>query len=472
MNVFSKIFLRRESNSKALSYDAVTTTTRRRPPRTDVKSEDDHLNASDRRKLVSTTRDLRRNYSLAAWAIRKHLDYVACHSFQSKNGDEKLDNSIEKLVRWWELPKNFDLSARHGLHRYIRIAEASRTVDGDVLIRKMRNGLLQAIEGDRVANNNGASTRNDISDFKRGVKVDSRGRDVAYIINDRGSMGGRLIFNRVLSARNVIHFGYWDRFDQIRGVSPLASAINTFQDTYEGITYALARAKVSQLFGMVITRGSAGEVGASTGTGDTETETVEGSSGNKVDFGKGPIFLDLDEGDDAKFLESNQPAQEFQSFIEMMIALALKSLDIPYSFYNESFTNYSGARQALLMYEQSASQKRRDVQMLLNAITAWRIRLWILGGVLELPSGMTVSDLKWEWIPTGLPWIDPLKETLADNKAVEGNLNSRQRIVKRMGGDWNEVLDELEAEKKELDKRGLTETSPTGSTSGNSNTRN
>ncbi len=444
------------ARGRALSYDGVATSTRRRPPRSDVKSEDDHLNASERRKLVSTTRDLRRNYAIAAWAVRKHLDYVATHSFQSNTGIKDLDDHIERLVKWWSIPRNFDIAKRHGLHRFIRLAEASRTVDGDVLLYKLKTGFLQAIESDRVANNAEAfhSGRYSVSDFKRGIKTSKGGAAQAFIINNRSSTGNRLEFDRVVSAKHIIQFGYFDRFDQIRGISPLAASINTLQDTYEGITYALARAKVSQLFALALKRAGEKPVGEITkGTDKSEDE---------VDFGGGPLFLDLEIGDEADFLESKQPATEFQEFIQTMISLALKALDIPYSFYAENFTNYSGARQALLMYEQSAANKRRDVQDLLNEITAWRMRLWIIAGVLELPGNMTVSDVKWEWIPTGLPWIDPLKETVADNKAVEGRLNSRTRISRRMGKDWNEVLDELEKEEEELERRGLTKAASTG----------
>jgi hypothetical protein len=46
-----------------------------------------------------------------------------------------------------------------------------------------------------------------------------------------------------------------------------------------------------------------------------------------------------------------------------MIQTALKGLDIPYSFFDEAHTNYSGARQALLQYEQSADVKRHDVRL-------------------------------------------------------------------------------------------------------------
>lgn len=440
-------------------YDAVTTEKRRKAPISDVKSEDDQLTASERRKLVSTTRNLRRNFALTAWAIRKHLDYVATFSFQSKTGIKKLDEEIEQLVKWWSKPKNFDVAGRHGRERFIRIAEAARTVDGDVFLHLMSSGMVQGIEGDRVANIRGIPTgRYKIADFKRGIKCSKGGRAQAYMICKRSPNGGQLLFERVIPAKWIMHFAYWDRIDQIRGISPLAVSLNTSRDTNEGISYALARAKVAQLFALVLKRegkGSPGELDADEGGDNSE---------NIVDFGKGPIVFDLDPEDIAEFLESKQPAQEFQAFMELMFSLTLKALDIPYSFYNESFTNYSGSRQALLLYEQSANAKRADVQELLDALTVWRLAIWILEGRLKLPLGMTIGDLTWEWQASGLPWIDPLKETKADSEAIANRTTSRHQIARRMGRDWMEILDELSIEEKELERRGFrSQDSPRGS---------
>ena len=433
-----------------LTYDATVTDKRRRAPVSDVKSADDHLSSTERRKIVSTARDLRQNYALTAWAIRKHLDYIATFSFQSKTGIVAFDRYFEKFVTQWGKPKNFDVAGRHGLKRFIRILEASRVVDGDVFIHLMNSGMLQGIESDRIATVRGAmSAYYNIKDFKHGVKCSKGGRAQAYIVCNRSASGGQLIFDRVVPAKWMVQFAYWDRIDQTRGISPLAPVINTLKDTNEGIGYALARAKVAQLFALVLKRESA------EAPGEVDSGAATDASDNVIDFGKGPIVLDLDPGDEASFLDSNQPAQEFQSFMNIMFSLCLKALDIPYSFYDESFTNYSGSRQALLLYEQSANSKRDDVKELLDTLLTWRMAIWILNGELQLPTGLTLDDKFWEWQASGLPWIDPMKETKADTESIANCTNSRQRIARRMGNDWQEVKDELAQEEKELQAAGI-----------------
>jgi len=232
----------------------------------------------------------------------------------------------------------------------------------------------------------------------------------------------------------------------------MAPAINTFRDLYEVLGYALAKAKVGQLFGLVTFRG---DPNALVDQQESSHEDADGNPRYDIDFGLNPYHLDLDEGDRAEILESKTPSSEFQAYTQETLALGLKALDIPYSFYNESFTNFSGARQAWLMYDQSAESKRKDLRTLLNGITRWKLAAWAVTGLLELPAGTGFADLNWEWIATGIPWIDPLKEVLADAKALEYGLTSRQRIAKRRGEDFFEIAEELAVENTVLEDGGV-----------------
>jgi len=445
-------------------YDAVEEKDRRKPPSANTRSEDDLLTPGKRKKLTGATRDIHRNFSIAGWAIRKHLDYVSTFSFQSRTGIKALDDEIERLFAWWSRPRNCDVAGRHSLGRLVRLAEARRTVDGDVFLLKLSDGRLQAIEGDRICTpTRGLPAGVKAKEFTHGVQTDKAGRPRAYCICKRSPLGG-FAFERIVRAAFMEHHGFFDRFDQLRGISPLAPAVNTLRDCYEGYDYALAKMKVAQLFALAFYRQQADFEGETyerqtviSGSEDAAEGSLEAADQQryKVDFGRGPIKLELDDGDRAEFLESKSPSTEFQAFSQVMIATALKALDIPYSFYDEAHTNYSGARQALLQYEQSADVKRQDVRDLLNRLTAWRLGHFIADGVLELPAGMALRDLRWEWIARGIPWIDPLKEVNADIAAVGAGLSSRGRVLKRQGLDFAEVARELAAENELLAELGL-----------------
>lgn len=444
---------------RAFGYDAVDDKKRRRPPVSRLRTEDKELTQQQRGSLTTSTRELQRNFSIAAWAIRKHLDFCSSFSFQSRTDNSDLNRKIEDLMSWWNRRRNCDVAERHSLRRMIRMCEARRTVDGDVLLLKIRDGRLQAIEGDRVrapsigggSGGNGKKIPS-AAELTHGVELTPAGRAKRYCICKRGKGSGRFEFERMVLARNVFHYAFFDsnRFDQVRGISPVAAAVNSFEDVYEGFDYALAKAKVAQLFALAFYR----DAGESAGIIQEESSD-EAEKRYKVDFGRGPAMLDLDPGDRAEFLESKQPSSEFKTFCLVVISAALKSLDIPYSFFDESFSTYSGSRQALLQYEQSAKEKRKDLlEDVLDPVTAWRLALWIIDGTLELPAGMTMADLRWEWVPSGIPWIDPLKEVNADVKAIGGAISSRTRVLKRQGLDFREVVDELAEEKKYLESKG------------------
>ncbi len=441
-------------------YDATRPTGRRRVPISVTRSEAAVLPSGDRRKLVATARDARRNFSVAAWAIRKHLDYVSSFSFQLRSPDETLNRRVEELMTWWSLPANCDISGRHPLKRMIRIGESSRTLDGDVFLSRLRSGHLQGIEGDRCTSTvGGLPTSAKGKNVVQGVELNEQNRALAYYISKRGRHGLSLTFEKRLPASFVDQLGYFDRFDQVRGVSPMAPAINTLRDLYESFDYALAKAKIGQLFGLVTFRG---DPNALVEPNEAEKKDEDGNSRYDIDFGTGPYHLDLDPSDRAEILESKTPSSEFQAHTQEMIAAALKALDIPYSFYNESFTNFSGARQAWIMYDQSAESKRSDLRHSLNIITRWKLAQWIATGLLELPGGMDFRSLRWEWVSIGVPWIDPLKEVLADTEAVKFGLNSRTRINKRRGEDFFEIIDELAIENLEMIDRGLPPYGPEG----------
>lgn len=427
-------------------YDGASTNTKRKSPAMRLKSTDQILTPTSRKRLTANTRDLMQNFSLAAWAVRRHLDYVSSFSFQPRTGDDELDKTLEALMRWYSRPLHCDVAARHSLPRMVRMAEERRVVDGDVFLVKLSSGHLQAIEGDRVRNPSQTDTTPGSDGFVHGVKSTKGGRMSNIAVHRRTTAGG-YEFERIVKSSNVFHIGYYDRFDQIRGVSPLAPAINAFRDVYEGAEYALAKMKVAQLFGLVFYRENPDDFG----------ETVSADeSGYDVDFGSGPVKLDLDPGDKAEFLESKSPPAEFQSFMQTTISMALKSLDLPFSFYDESFTNFFGSRAALLHYEKACKSKRAGLRELLDRITLWRLGLFIADGDLGLPAGMELRDVEWEWVHDGTPWWDPSKEINGDILAISAGLKTRSQIIKeRHGRDFRTVIDQLAQEEEYIRESGV-----------------
>lgn len=438
-------------------YDGVVSRGRRRPPKVQTKHEDFALRAHDRQKLIATTQDLQRNFTAAAWMIRRHLDYVASFRFKCTTGDDRIDDQVERLIADATTKENFDVSGRFRMRRFVRMLEARRCVDGDVAAMMLKTGHLQAIEGDHIRKPAGlAEGMPDglkLEDFVNGVRTDDTGRITQYMICDRDRKGGAYQFRQVLPAHHVIFHANVERFDQTRGISPIAAALNTFCDAYEGIEYTLAKMKLEQLFGLKITTSDEDGVGnhtpvsdpTATGEGDEEGEESGNRSVYDVDFGRGLYKLELEPGDDAQIMQGTTPSIQFQTFLSSMIAMALKSLDIPYSFYDESFTNFYGSRGGLMQYLKSCNTKREDIAEVLDTWLSWRLSMMLVNGTLKLPAGVTLAHVLrgCQWIPDGTPWWDPSKEVDAAGKAVAGNFTTFEKVVRETNGGTGDIFQNI-----------------------------
>jgi capsid protein len=425
----------------ASGYDAVDRVGQRRPVSPILKSEDNHLRPTDARKMQASSRDLARNFSLVGWVIRQHLNYLTEFDFQCH--DDAIGEQVEQLMHQWSRPANCDAAGRHDLWKLIRLTEQRKIVDGDLVHLKLSEGTLQGIEADRIQD---PPDKIEGETWVSGFRINKAGRPVEVSIFKR-DVGGGMSFEKRVGASNFIHYANTDRFDQIRGISPLAAAINSFKDVYEAIDLALAKMKVEQLFALVVTRESTEATGETTGNE---------SEGYEVDFKSGPIKMELDPGDDAKYLSSNNPGNDTQAFIKLVIRIALTSLDLPYGLFDTGDTNFFGGKAGFMVYERSLLSKIRDLQNVLRQITLWKLRQWILDGSLVLPRGMTVADVPFEWVHRGMPWWDASKEIAGDLDAIAAGLTDPYTVCKRRGlGEFEENVARIAKARAYADSMGV-----------------
>lgn len=424
----------------AFGYDATDAKGRRRAPDGKTHAEDRVLPMAGRAKVQSAARDLIRNFTIAGWMIRRHLDYVAPHSFHSRSGDEGFDAECEAALAEWSTAGEFDAAGRFPLCEFVRLTEACATIDGDCGRLKLDDGKSQAIESDRIRN-----PEKDSKGWVNGIRKGPGGTVAAYAIWGHDDTGTRYKFERTIPADNLFLHGHFQRFNQYRGISPLVPGLNSLQDVYEGIGYGIAKLKVEQLFALALYRDAteaAGEIDDTAAVDEDGSEVNKG--GYQVDFASngGQIVLDLDPGDRAEFLKSDSPGANSREFLHAVVMVAMKALDLPYSFYDEQHTNFFGSRAAWLHYERSCTPKRERVRRLLDDWTAWRMRIAMRRGF-RIPAALTTVRPWWEWVPEGMPWWDPAKEIKGDTDAIGGGFTTPQRVVRQRGGGdvFRNILD-------------------------------
>ncbi len=71
-----------------------------------------HLRGGKHTRLQANANDVNRNFAMAAWAVRRHLDYVARFEFQATTPDEGLNRDLKVLMEIQSKPLEFDAGGR------------------------------------------------------------------------------------------------------------------------------------------------------------------------------------------------------------------------------------------------------------------------------------------------------------------------------------------------------------------------
>lgn len=422
----------------SFGYDAVDDIRKRRQASPNLRSEDMDLMQAQRQQLQAQARDCMRNFSIARWAVGKHLDFVSRFSFscQTKTG---FDNDLQRLMEEWSNePNECDIMGRHTLDRIVRMTEARSVLDGDHLLLKLASGHIQQVESDRLRSVIG----NGIEQLEiHGIKLNEFGKSLSYKIWKREIFGG---YSEPVDvpADGVLFHGYFpnERADQVRGIGLITAGLNDFVDSYEWQDITKATAKLRTAFGIIISSNGPDGIGdhSVSEEPDDATSTAQNAGKYDVDLGKGPFKLEMDPGEDVKFLNDESPSQNTFEFFKSTIGFALKSLDIPLSFYDEGLTNFFGQRAALILYLESCKTKRKNLVMnVLRPLTRWKIVQWVAQGRLKLPANATIASIPFAWHPAGVPYWNPQQEINADVQAIQSGLGNWEDIyLERTGRDW------------------------------------
>lgn len=431
------------------SYHAANNTTLRNRVTVDNRNEDNILNKTKRGTLTSRTREQLRNFALLSWMVDKYMDFTASWNFQVKTGVDYVDDQIEEKIRWWSEPGNFEVSEQHSMQRTLRILNAERIINGDVGLLLRKDGRVQVFENDMI------NHPEQPDGWVQGVKLDPFTRKhLSYAVCERDLRSGNVTNQyRIFSPDVFILFSFHKyHANNARGISPLSTAINSIQDIYEGYNYALAKAKAAQMIGLATFEEVPDEgIGVSNPDEldpDVDQTTPSGiklpkdySDGvgtYEVDPGQGVFQLQMKVGEDAKFISENTPSTQFKDFTEMLTMVVLKSLNLPMSFYDESWTNFYGSRGAVTHFVQSCKTPREDNLRLLNRLTRWIITKWIVENEIKLPKSFTAETLVWEWVPSGFPWWDTSKEVKGYRDAILAGFFNIEQVCKEIGTDFYE----------------------------------
>ncbi|MCP4570027.1 MAG: phage portal protein, partial [FCB group bacterium] len=95
------------------------------------------------------------------------------------------------------------------------------------------------------------------------------------------------------------------------------------------------------------------------------------------------------------------------------------------------------------------------IEHLCEAVFEEWLKMAMLSGAVPLPVGKYDKFNAPLWTPRRWSWIDPLKDTQANIKAIDAGLKSRTQVVSEQGLDFDELCEQLAAERETVKKHGL-----------------
>lgn len=454
--------------STKLDYQATQDKGRRQTTTKRTKSEDATLKSGDRQKLVAGARDQVRNYAILGWMLRRHVDYVSRFSpLVGATGSDELDDYLERELKRHGRRRNFDASKRHCRNQFMRIFEAMKFLDGDAAILKLAGAKFQGIEGDRIARPMSLPPAIEQAVTDHGLILDDMGATAKYCVCKRKTGAPTMLeYDQLVDASAVVFDGYFGRFDQTRGISPLSSALNASTDLHEAMEWTQLKIKLHALMGIQINREQQATAADGFATTEIEANDIDAdgveTADNQYEFNtRGITVFDLDPGESVKPIESETPSDEFANWTDKMIRFILLAADIPYSAFNGDAASFSARIADREEYEKSAEEKREKNREVLQELYEFVLADWYANRPefrrLVQASGKTVEQIAdmIEWCAAGTPWLDKLKEVNGDAMSVASGFESRQRICKRRGTDFFKVIDELALEQEYAKERGV-----------------
>lgn len=426
--------------------------------------------------LRGRCRDLIRNDGYARSALMTLISHVVGTGFsplptfdrEDANLDEDAADKLrKKMERIWEIwGEHADITGRLDIDGLTRLHARCKFVDGDgmSLIRmkerqRVRYRLcLQSIESDRLGDSAIPSLT---AKVRSGIEIGQDGEPVAYYIRKThpgdvylsGYSGDPTAYERIpafssLGWPNVLHYYSVDRPGQTRGVPIFGPVIALFKDLMDYREAEIVAAKAAACYMMVIKKqdpmasasGDATLPGADSATTNNDGQRLMGFEPGMV------AYLGLNE--EMQGFQPNRPSSTFDPFIRSCLRIIAAATGQTYEqvSHDLSQVNYSSIRAGNLEARRFYSMEQSELMRNFPA-PLWRCLMEeaFLIGDLDIADFMIRRDewvrSKWD-VKLGEEWVDPLKEILAIEKAIELNLTTKAAEIAARGGDWKPTFEQ------------------------------
>jgi lambda family phage portal protein len=397
--------------------------------------------ASAGNRLRDRSRDLVRNNPWAARAVQ----VIASNTVGTGILPQAKNKRLQALWEMWGDTLACDADGRHNFYGIQALVMRSVVESGECLVRRrgrrIEDGLplpfqLQVLEPDYLDIHKDGPIPGGY--MIQGIEFNQVGKRIAYWIytDHPGNRTGLALASRStrVPAEDVIHVYRVDRPGQVRGVPWGAPAIVRLRDLADYEDAQLLRQKLAACFTAFVYDN---DIGA----GDNNMPLAESLEPGAIEI--------LPSGKEITF--ANPPAAEgYGEYTANVLRAVAMAYGVTYEALtgNLSNVNFSSGRMGWIEFH-------RNIECWI-----WQMLVpQLCGGVwswfTQAASMMQYDTAEATWTPPRREMIDPSKELKAMNTAIRSGLTSLSESIRRLGDDPEQVLTELAADLRMLDKLGL-----------------
>lgn len=416
------------------------------------------MDRSARDTVRARAQDLERNSDMLESMIKASVRNVVGTGFklQAKVKDKKGDDSpeintaLESLWNEWCKARNCDVQGRLSFPKMCRMAQRRFKVDGGILFVKcytdggltpFKLQLREVSELDTTVTSTKLKSGNYLVD---GIETDAYGKHVNYYFRRFSPDGFTALNPDIIPASRVIYMQNITRPTQVREMSPLAACLSRIRDVNGYIEALNVQARVAACFAAIIKKVLPGGVGLGRGNAGSTTDSKSGYGGQTVTPG---MLYQLQPGEDVSTLSPPTVGSSAREMVSMQQRMAGAGQGLSYEAASRDMSqvNYSSARQGRLEDEAEYQQEKQDWrdQVLYEIYTEFLIA-GATAGILPFTINELLADksrlMAHIFYAKGSPWIDPMKEAMANKIALETGQTTLAQIAAERGGDWQEII--------------------------------
>lgn len=422
------------------------------------------------RTARSRSRDLERNNDYVnKYLYMNETNVIGMHGIQlvpkvltsSGNPDVRANEVLEESWKRWGKYGICTADGQYSWHGAQRQVARAVPRDGELLVRILRGVdnpwgfAIQIIESDHLDTDLDNITLANGNTIRMGVELNTFRRPVAYHIKSDHpgdysfTVSGRLTARIPAEEIRLIFLPL--RAESTRGFPWINTAMIRLKmiGAYDEAEVVAARYGASKMG--VLTPGE--------GANPEYQGDDEDAIGNPIQDIAPGIIEKLPKGYKFDLIDPTHPSKNYGEFNKAALRGVASGLNVSYVSLanNLEGVNFSSIRQGVI--------DERDAWRMIQGFYVerfhdWVYREWLKMAMLtDLAGKLTPSRFEQYanpgWQPRGWEWVNPLQDAKAKEVELKEMVTSRTRVCRERGHEFKDIVAELAAEKKLVEKVGL-----------------